>query len=129
MGNGSKVQGFRQSVTRPNAEWAATIRALSDRLVAAQQPLRILDAIKWDDEVERDFFAAGARKLPAVSRDSYSRRPLPFEAAAKKQELTDLEHDVRSTLGTRHPAGGMLVRMCAEYRRGVDLLVVRGTPD
>src|SRR5215472_127035 len=33
------------------------IRSLSDRLVDAQRPIRILDAIKWDDPIERAFFA------------------------------------------------------------------------
>ena len=32
---------------------------LSKRIVAAQAPIRILDAIKWDDEVQQKFFAAG----------------------------------------------------------------------
>ena len=46
------------------------IRSLSDRLVEAQRPLRILDAVKWGDNVERDFFAADGRELPPVTRDS-----------------------------------------------------------
>src|SRR5207249_196656 len=38
---------------------AATIRSLSDRLVQAQRPLRVLGALRWDAEVERAFFASG----------------------------------------------------------------------
>ena len=37
-----------------------TVRALSDRLVEAQRPIRILDSIKWDESIEQGFFAAGA---------------------------------------------------------------------
>ena len=55
------------------------VRALSDRLVEAQQPIRILDAIKWDDDIERAFFEAGCRELPPVTRDYYLKRPLPFD--------------------------------------------------
>ena len=104
------------------------IRGLSDRLVEAQRPLRILDAVKWGDEVERAFFAAGARALPPVTRDTYAARPLPFDPDSKRRELHDLERDVRRTLGVAHAAGRMLTRMCAEYRDVVDLIAQRGTP-
>ncbi|HAQ27716.1 MAG TPA: hypothetical protein DCQ80_17410, partial [Pseudomonas sp.] len=32
-------------------EYQQTIRALSDRIVTAQTPVRVLDAVKWDDNV------------------------------------------------------------------------------
>jgi len=32
-------------------EYQQTIRALSDRIVAAQTPIRVLDAVKWDDNI------------------------------------------------------------------------------
>jgi uncharacterized protein (TIGR02421 family) len=103
------------------------IRTLSDRLVEAQRPIRILDALKWDDDVERAFFAAGARKLPPVTVDYYRRRPLPFDPGAKRRELRDLERDVRRRLGRYNPAGQIIIRMSEEYREVIDLLVQRGT--
>jgi uncharacterized protein (TIGR02421 family) len=106
----------------------ATIRQLSDRLVDAQRPIRVLDAVKWDDGVERSFFASGCRQLPPVTRDFYGRRPLPFDPDHKRQELLGIERDVRRQLGADHAAGRILLRMCAEYREVVDLLVYRGTP-
>jgi hypothetical protein len=50
-----------------------TIRELSDRLVDAQRPIRILDAIKWDAGVEAAFFADGCRTEPRVARSQPSR--------------------------------------------------------
>ena len=38
-----------------------TIRALSGRLVEAQTPIRVLDAIKWDDGVRQGFLKAKGR--------------------------------------------------------------------
>jgi uncharacterized protein (TIGR02421 family) len=105
-----------------------TIRQLSDRLVEAQRPFRILDAIKWDDQIEQAFFARGCRQQPTVTRDYYSRRTLPFKPEAKRQELRDLERDLRLHLGDDHAAGRIMLRMCAEYRAVIDLLVHRGTP-
>ncbi len=113
---------------RPLNAYQSLLRELSDRLVEAQRPIRVLDAIKWDDEVERTFFAAGARELPSVTTDYYSRRPLPFDACAKRQEFHALERDIRRTLGEYNPAGQIMTRMCAEYREVLDLLSSRGTP-
>ena len=38
------------------------IRALSERIVEAQRPIRILDQVKWDDTIKRDFFRNKAHK-------------------------------------------------------------------
>jgi uncharacterized protein (TIGR02421 family) len=113
---------------RSLSPYEAQVRGLSDRLVEAQRPIRILDAIKWDDEVERAFFAADAKVLPPVTRDYYLRRPLPFNAAAKRSELLALERDIRRQLGTYNAAGQLMARTCEEYRHVVDLLDQRGTP-
>jgi uncharacterized protein (TIGR02421 family) len=113
---------------RPLSTYEALIRSLSDRLVEAQRPIRILDAIKWDDDIERAFFAAGCKKLPPVSRDSYLSRPLPFDPEPKQQEFLGLEREIRQRLGKYNAAGRIMLRMCAEYRQVIDLLVNRGTP-
>jgi uncharacterized protein (TIGR02421 family) len=113
---------------RSLTSYEAQIRGLSDRLVEAQRPIRILDAIKWDDDVERAFFAADARELPPVTRDYYLRRPLPFDPDAKRAELHALERDIRRQLGAYNPAGRLMSRTCDEYRQVLSLLEMRGTP-
>lgn len=80
-------------------DYQLSIRRLSERIVAAQVPIRILDAVKWDDGVREGFFAQGAQALPAVDRDYYLARPLGFDPAAKKQELQAIERDITSQLG------------------------------
>lgn len=114
--------------SRPLSTYEELIRSLSDRLVEAQRPIRILDAIKWDDDIERAFFAAGCRKLPPVDRDYYLSRPLPFDPEQKRQDLLTIERDIRQRLGKYNAAGQIMMRMCAEYRQVVDLLISRGTP-
>ena len=44
------------------------IRALSDRLVALQQPIRILDAIKWDEAIKAEFFKNNFQQLPNINK-------------------------------------------------------------
>jgi uncharacterized protein (TIGR02421 family) len=104
------------------------IRSLSDRLVEAQRPIRILDAIKWDDSVERAFFAARCRELPPINRDYYLARPLPFDPEQKRREFLSIERDIRQRLGKYNAAGQIMTRMSAEYRQVLDLLDNRGTP-
>ncbi len=103
------------------------VRALSDRLVEAQRPIRILDAIKWDDEIERAFFDKGCRELPPVTRDYYLTRPLPFEPEQKYHELHGIERDIRRQLGEFNAPGHIMSRMCQEYRAVVHMLTHRGT--
>ena len=42
-------------------DYLALVRQLSERMVLAQRPIRILDAIKWSGTVRKDFFARGCR--------------------------------------------------------------------
>jgi uncharacterized protein (TIGR02421 family) len=113
---------------RPLSTYEELIRSLSDRLVEAQRPIRILDAIKWDDDIERAFFAARCRRLPPVSRDYYSSRPLPFDPEQKRGEFLSIERDIRQRLGKYNAAGQIMTRTCVEYRHVLDLLDNRGTP-
>ena len=70
-----------------------TIRALSDRIVEAQRPIRVLDAVKWGDDVEARFFEKGATELPEVSREYYERNAFPFDPETKYREFYDIERD------------------------------------
>jgi uncharacterized protein (TIGR02421 family) len=110
----------------PRGRSAAQLRTLGDRLLHAQRSLRVLDAVRWDEGVERAFFAAGARQPPPVGVDYYARHPLPFDPAAMRDELRGIEAEVCRRLGG-HPAGRILTRTCRECRQVVELLLHRGT--
>jgi uncharacterized protein (TIGR02421 family) len=112
---------------RPLTSYESMVRGLSDRLVEVQRPIRILDAIKWDDEIERAFFERGCRELPPVTRDFYQSRPLPFDPEQKLHELHTVERDIRRQLGEFNAPGQIMTRMCQEYREVVHLLMARGT--
>src|SRR5439155_2400432 len=92
-----------------------------------QQPIRILDAIKWDDDIERAFFDQGCRELPPVTRDYYQNRPLPFDPEQKLHEFHLIERDIRRQLGEFNAPGQIMSRMCQEYRDVIRLLTSRGT--
>ena len=105
------------------------VKALSDRIVKAQQPIRILDAIKWDDNIKQEFFKYKCRKLPAVTIDYYRNRPLGFEVAEKNQEFHQIERDLVRKLGQLNPLSVIMRRICREYQDVVYMLEARGTPD
>ena len=105
------------------------VKALSDRIVKAQQPIRILDAIKWDDNIKQEFFKYKCRKLPAVTIDYYRNRSLGFEVAEKKQEFHQIERDLVRKLGQLNPLSVIMRRICREYQDVVYMLEARGTPD
>ncbi len=107
-----------------------TVRDLSDRLVKAQQPIRVLDAIKWGPDIQEAFFKHKCKKLPPVNRDYYiTHNPLNFDLDAKQEEFYELERDIRRLLGQFSPVGSIMQRMCREYREAVRMLGARGLPE
>lgn len=106
------------------------VRALSNRLVDAQRPIRILDAIKWDPQIKKEFFKSKFKKLPHLTIDYYEQNnPLPYEPISKSEEFYDLERDIRKNLGQFSAVGNIMQRMCREYREVIRMLTVRGRPE
>ncbi|MHB1221897.1 MAG: flavohemoglobin expression-modulating QEGLA motif protein [Gammaproteobacteria bacterium] len=111
------------------SEYEQTIRELSERIVAAQRPIRILDALKWDANVRDYFFKHGFKKLPEINVDYYQEKnPLSFDPAKKIEEFQDIDRSIRRKLGQYSGVGGIMQRMCYEYCRVVEMLAARGTP-
>jgi uncharacterized protein (TIGR02421 family) len=103
------------------------IKDLSEKIVDAQRPIRILNSIKWDQKVEEDFFANGAKELPKVDADYYKSISLDFDPAKKRDELNHLLLDIRRELGDSDELGHLLTDMVEQYRTVVDMLEARGT--
>ena len=88
-----------QPVDRPLVAYESMVRCLSDRLVEAQRPIRILDAIKWDDDIERAFFAraaASCRPSPATITCRGRCPSIPSESCTSCHAI---ERDIRRQLG------------------------------
>ncbi len=94
------------------------LRRLSDALVAAQRPIRLLRAINWDPRVHAQFFRRGARELP---RPEYP--PLGFDPKAKVRELRALRRQIRG----RNPVEDLLREKCDEFALLAEMLGARGT--
>jgi len=105
------------------------IRDLSDRIVAAQRPIQILDAIKWTPEVKQEFFKNKCKELPKVDASYYHNRPLSYNIHDKKAEFQGIERDINRLLGQFSGVGGIMLRMCQEYRKALSMIKARGTED
>ena len=56
-------------------EYQKVIHELSERIVAAQKPIRVLDALKWDEEIKGQFFKHKCKNLPPVTLEYYEKHP------------------------------------------------------
>jgi uncharacterized protein (TIGR02421 family) len=114
--------------TTRRTEYLGAIQEWNARLIAAQRPIRVLEAVRWPDEVQRDFFARGGRELPTIGRDDYRRQSIRFDHRAKTAELQSLASEIRCRLGRDDPAARLLICRCRSYRDAARLIVARGTP-
>lgn len=109
-------------------EYQQVIHELSERIVVAQKPIRILDASKWNSEIQKEFFKNRCKKLPNVDEEYYQRQnPLQFDPAKKLEEFYEIERSIRRTLGQYSGVGSIMQRMCHEYSLVVEMLMARGT--
>lgn len=110
-------------------QYQQTIRDLSERVVKAQQPIRVLDAVKWDSNIQAEFFKNKFKKLPSITREYYLQNPLPFDIDQKNIEFYDIERDIHRQLGQFSNVGNIMLRMCREYRECIRMLEHRGQPE
>jgi uncharacterized protein (TIGR02421 family) len=94
------------------------LRRLSDAIVAAQRPIRMLKAINWDPAVHERFFRHDAKELPRPENP-----PLGFEPADKVRELRALKRQIRG----KNPVESLLREKCDEFILVTRMLAARGT--
>lgn len=103
------------------------LKTLSDRLIAIQQPIRILDSIKWPAHWRQQFFDSGMKTLPPANQAYYQSIPLNYDPAAKQTELLDLRRDIIRLLGRNDALGSILLATTDQYRKVLELQLARGT--
>jgi len=103
------------------------IAQLATRIVEAQRPIRVLQAVRWDGTVEEEFWKARFRELPRVDADYYARQELGFDPREKAAEFEAIAQDVDRELGETDAIGNILSSTALEYRDVVRMLASRGT--
>src|SRR5260221_11851009 len=114
----------------PGGPWRSykeRIARLAQRLVEAQRPIRILNAIKWDTSVLERFRESRWRKLPVIDADYYRGTvPLGFDPDATIAEMRAIEAQVRVELGS-DPVGTIISETARQFVDAVEMLRARGT--
>jgi uncharacterized protein (TIGR02421 family) len=113
----------------PSGPWRSykeRIAILAGQVVEAQQPIRVLNAIKWPPQVFEQFRRSGFREMPRLGRAEYDE--LGFDPGAKIAEFRELEASVRRELGADDAVGRILADTAREYGDLVEMLEARATP-
>lgn len=104
------------------------VRELATRIVEAQKPIRVLQSVRWGNEVEEHFLKSRGRELPKVDAAYYGGVELGFDPKAKAEEFESIARDIDREMGESDAIGAILARTAVEYRDVVRMLAARGTP-
>jgi uncharacterized protein (TIGR02421 family) len=105
------------------------IKRLSQRIVEAQRPIRILDAVKWDATIEVELKRSKFKSMPKIGADYYKKSELGFDTELKLDELGTLAKDIDATLGASDPLAQLMKSIAEQYMDVVNLLLNRGTKE
>ncbi len=103
------------------------IKRLSLRIVDVQKPIRILESIKWDAQVEGDLKKGRFRLMPKVDPEYYEKLGMGFDPKKKLEELEDIAKDIQLSLGDQDDIGNLLQKVVGQYVDVVHMLKGRGT--
>jgi uncharacterized protein (TIGR02421 family) len=112
----------------PWRSYKEIVSQLATRIVDAQRPIRVLQAIRWDDSVHEQFKKSRYREPPKVDTDYYDRQELGFDPKTQAALFEEIAQDVDRELGESDAIGSILARTAIEYRDVVRMLAARGTP-
>lgn len=114
------------SPPRPWRPYKERVCRLAQRLVDAQRPIRILNAIKWEPQTFETFRDSNFREPPKVDVESYARVPLGFAPETVVEQFQAIAADVKNELGD-DAVGHILSTTAQQYIDTVRMLELRGT--
>lgn len=109
----------------PWRSYKEILASLSQRVLDAQRPIRVLQALRWGAEVEEGFLRSRHQELPRIV---YA-EDIGFDPEAKLRELEEILRDTERELGQRDRLGQILRETAEEYRLVVQMLMQRGKRD
>jgi uncharacterized protein (TIGR02421 family) len=112
----------------PWRSYKEIVSQLASRIVDAQKPIRVLQAIRWDAQVEEQFLRSKCKELPKIDAAYYGNVDLGFDPKTKVEEFDEIIRDVDREMGDDDAIGGILRATAHEYRDVVRMLAARGTP-
>jgi uncharacterized protein (TIGR02421 family) len=110
----------------PWRSYKERVARLAQRIVAAQRPIRILNAIQWDQSIFEAFRASRWREMPQVGPEYYAKIALGFDPRQKAAEFDEIAQAIQTEISS-DPVGQLLLETVDQYRCIVDMLEARGT--
>jgi uncharacterized protein (TIGR02421 family) len=112
----------------PWRSYKEVIAQIATRIVDAQRPVRVLQAIRWDNGLEELFNKGRGREMPKIDAAYYAGVELGFDPKAKSEEFETIARDAERELGKDDAIGQIMAKTALEYRDTVRMLEARGTP-
>jgi uncharacterized protein (TIGR02421 family) len=113
----------------PWRSYKEKVAALADKIIEAQRPIRVLNALKWEPAIYEAFKKARFKELPRVDVELYQKIDLGFDPRARMADFQDLADQARRDLGADDAIARILRATCLEYRDVCKMLIARGTPE
>jgi uncharacterized protein (TIGR02421 family) len=132
-GNG-KDEGAEAAQPSPPAgpgpwrSYKEVVAKIAERIVEAQRPIRVLQALRWDPTVEDRFLKSRQREMPKVDAAYYESVELGFDPRDRVEQFEQIARDVDREIGEGDAIGQILMTTALEYRDVVRMLEGRGTP-
>jgi uncharacterized protein (TIGR02421 family) len=126
---GSEEASWDDAASSPTPwrSYKERVASIAQRIVDAQRPIRVLQALRWEPQVEEAFRRSKFRELPRVGPEEYAKIDLGFEPRSKAEEFEALAEDTERDLGCKDPIGRILTLTALEYREVASMLAARGT--
>lgn len=105
------------------------VRRLSEMVVEAQKPIRILDAIKWPHSIDEQLKKSKFKEMPKIDKSFYDNQHLGFDPQKKIEEFNAIISEVKTQLGDTDELGQKIIVNCHEYQDVVQMLMARGTKE
>lgn len=105
------------------------IKRLSELVVEAQRPIRILDAIKWPSSIDEQLRKTKFKEMPKIDKAFYEAQTLGFDPQKKIEEFEELISEINNSIGKTDELGQMMIVNCREYQDVVRMLMCRGTKE
>lgn len=104
-----------------------TIKILSEQIVEAQRPIRVLDSLKWPAHVNEALVKSNYKDLPKLIPEDYiNAAPLSYDPEKKQAELHEIKLKIEKELSNEDPLRHLLQHITEQYSDVVEMLNHRG---
>ncbi len=112
-----------------NIRYAETIKHLSERILAAQAPIRILDSIKWPPHIAKELLKSKFTQMPRMGKKEYAGIDLTFDPKKVSAEFHEITQEIKRKMGDTDRVGLLLQEICIEYQHVLEMIMARGTKE